>query len=322
MLVVRPLGMAPKRPRTIRVGASGRRMDLELHQLDLRYQALRRRSSRKERAVLASVAAIGQQSPVVVVPGDRSAVLVDGYKRVRALRQLGRDVVQAVSWPMPQAEALLLERLMRNAEADSALEQGWLIQELSERCGLPLTELAKRFDKSPSWASRRLQLVRELPESIQELVRAGRLQAHAAMKHFVPLARASREDAEAVARACGAGQFSTRDVAAICAAWRGGTQATRELILKSPELVLRAQEEAAKPPEQLAPEARLLNDFAALCAIARRAMKLVREAGWPAAARAELHRAAQSARADADHLFTLCRKELFVAGPEHQDRGS
>lgn len=211
---------------------------------------------------------------------------------------------------------------MRNAEADSALEQGWLIRELIERCGLPLAELAKRFDKSPSWASRRLQLVRELPESIQEWVRAGKLQAHAAMKHFVPLARASREDAEAVARACGAGQFSTRDIAALCAAWRGGTQVTRELILKSPELVLRVQQEVAKPPEQLAPEARLLNDFSALCAIARRAMKLLREKGWPPAACDELHRAAHGARADTDLLFALCRKELLVVGPEHQDRRS
>jgi ParB/RepB/Spo0J family partition protein len=295
-------------------------MDLELHQLDLRYQGLRRRSPRKERAVLASVAEIGQQTPVVVVPGEASAVLVDGYKRVRVLKQLGRDTVHAVGWTMPHAEALLLERLMRNAEADSALEQGWLIQELCERCGLPLTELAKRFDKSPSWASRRLQLVRELPEPIQELVRSGKLQAHAAMKHLVPLARASRADAEAVAHACGAGQFSTREVAALCAAWRGGTQATRQLILKSPELVLRAQTEAAKPPELLAPEARLLNDFAALCAIARRAMRLLRDGGWPAAARDELHRASETARADADLLFSLCRKELLVAGPENQDR--
>lgn len=288
-------------------------MDLELHQLDLRYEALRRRGARKERAVLASIAEIGQQTPVVVVPGDGVAVLLDGYKRVRALRQLRRDTVRAVGWSMPHGEALLLERLMRNAEADSALEQGWLIRELIERCGLPLTDLAKRFDKSPSWASRRLQLVRELPESIQDLVRGGKLQAHAAMKHFVPLARTSRADAEAVARACGARHMSTRDVAALCAAWRGGTQATRELILERPELVLRAQAEAAKPKEVLAPEARLLNDFAALCAIARRATRLVRDGGWPAAARDELHRASMTARSEAESLFSLCRRELLIA---------
>lgn len=295
-------------------------MDIELHQLDLRYEALRRRNARKERAVLASLAEIGQQTPVVVVPSDGHSVLLDGYKRVRALKKLGRDSVRAVGWPMPQAEALLLERLMRNAEADSALEQGWLIRELSEHFGLTLTELAKRFDRSTSWASRRLQLVRELPESIQELVRVGQLQAHAAMKHLVPLARATRADAEAVAKACGARHMSTREVAALCAAWRGGTAATRELILDNPELVLRAQDEARKPAETLAPEARLLNDFSALCGIARRASRILRDGGWPAVARDELHRAAQLARSETDLFFSLCRKELLVAGPEHQDR--
>lgn len=295
-------------------------MELELHQLDLRYETLRRRSPRKERAVLASLAEIGQQTPAVVVPAEGPVVLLDGYKRVRALKHLRRDTLRVVQWPLGQTEALLLERLMRNAEADSALEQGWLLRELSESGGMSLTELAKRFDKSPSWVSRRLQLVRELPASIQELVRTGQLQAHAAMKHLAPLARAKREDAEAVARVCGARQFSTREVAALCVAWRSGTDATRELILTNPELVLRAQEESGKPKEEVSPEARLLSDFGALSGIARRATRLLRAGGWPQAARGELHRASESARTEADLLFSLCRKELFVAGPEHQDR--
>jgi hypothetical protein len=42
-------------------------MELELHQLDLRYQDLRRRSPLGERQLLASLAEIGQQMPIVVV---------------------------------------------------------------------------------------------------------------------------------------------------------------------------------------------------------------------------------------------------------------
>jgi ParB family transcriptional regulator, chromosome partitioning protein len=64
--------------------------------------------------------------------------------------------VVATSWALPEPDALLLERLMRAAEADSALEQGWLVRELCERFGLSLTELSRRFDKTPSWVSRRL----------------------------------------------------------------------------------------------------------------------------------------------------------------------
>lgn len=267
--------------------------------------------------MLASLAEIGQQSPIIVLPGsEQRHIVLDGYKRVRALERLGRDTVCATAWALPEPEALLLERLMRNAEADSALEQGWLLRELSERFGLSLAELGKRFDKSSSWASRRLSLVRELPDSIQECVRAGKLQAHAAMRFLVPLARANRADAETLAQVCGARQMSTREVGALCAAWRGGTEATRALILKNPEVVLRAQDEARRPKEPAAPDARLLADFGALLGIARRATRLLREGGWPAAALEELHRAAESARTETDLFFTCCRKELQSARPE------
>lgn len=295
-------------------------MDFEIHQLDLRYQPLRRRSARRERSLLASLAELGQQTPVVVVPTDGKAVLLDGYKRVRALKQLGRDTVHGVGWSMPPSEALLLERLMRNAEADSAIEQGWLIRELCGVCGLSLSELARRFDKSTSWVSRRLQLVRELPESIQELVRDGRLQSHAAMKHLVPLARTNRIDAEAVARVCGARQFSVRDVAALCTAWRAGTEATRELLLQNPELILRAQDEALKAKQELNPQRQLLGDCSALAGIARRAARVLRDTDRATLALTELHRAAGVAQTETESFFSLCRKESPHAGPEHQNR--
>lgn len=295
-------------------------MEMELHQLELRYEGLRRRSARKERAVLASLSEIGQQAPVVVLEvAEQRVVLLDGYKRVRALKRLGRDTVQTTRWALPEPEALLLERLMRTAEAESALEQGWLLKELSERFGLSASELAKRFDKSTSWVSRRQALVGELPESIQERVRQGQLVAHAAMKHLVPLARANRREAEQLAEAFGARQFSSREVEALCAVWRSGSPATRELLLRSPELVLRAQQEVRRAPEPVSPEQRLLRDLAALAGIARRAAGLLREGGWQSTAREELSRAARSALADTDCLFTLCRKELCHAGSESED---
>ncbi|MCI0569383.1 MAG: ParB N-terminal domain-containing protein [Myxococcaceae bacterium] len=295
-------------------------MDWELHQLELRYAALRRTSPRRERAVLASVAEVGQQLPVVVLPvAEGRAVLLDGYKRVRALARLGRDTVRATEWALPEVEALLLERLMRNGEADSPLEQGWLLRELCERFGLSAAEVAKRFDKSESWVSRRLGLVRQLPESVQEQVRQGRLAAHAAMRHLLPLARANDGEAERLAAVLGGRGLSTRDVGALCAAWRAGSAATRALILERPEVVLRAGAEAARPPPAVSPAERLLRDFAALGAIARRAARAVREgekAGWAQALHAQLGQAARGAESELASLFTLCRKEFGHAGHE------
>jgi len=120
-------------------------MELEFHQLALRYERLKVVRLEAERRLLASLAEVGQQVPMVVVKenADGRFVVIDGYKRVRALRRLGRDTVTAGCWPGGEAEALIATRLVQTAEPETVLEQSWLLAELHERFGLSLEELAK-----------------------------------------------------------------------------------------------------------------------------------------------------------------------------------
>ena len=177
-------------------------MEVELHQLEMRYERLRKRHPRAERGLLASLAEIGQQTPVAVVSEAERFVLIDGYKRVRALRRLARDVVLAMRWELEEVEALLLERGLRRGSED-ALDQAWLLAELQERFGYSLEDLARRFEHSKSWVSGRLALIQTLPGSIQDQVRLGALSARAAMKYLVPLARTDVEVATRFACASG-----------------------------------------------------------------------------------------------------------------------
>jgi ParB family chromosome partitioning protein len=159
-------------------------MQLEFHQLDRRVEHLRVRGRARQRRRLASLAESGQQTPIVVVASAEQPgryLVIDGYKRIAALEQLGRDTVEAVLWPMSEAEALVRDRSRRLRERETALEQGWLLQELEQRFGYGLEELARRFDRSTRWVSRRLALVELLPESVQQQVREGRITAHVAM---------------------------------------------------------------------------------------------------------------------------------------------
>jgi hypothetical protein len=55
---------------------------------------------------------------------------------IAALEQLGRDTVEAVLWSMSEAEAVVLERMLRFSPRESALEEGWLLAELQQRFGL------------------------------------------------------------------------------------------------------------------------------------------------------------------------------------------
>lgn len=252
-------------------------MELERHQLDLRYEGLKCRSAVRERRLVASLAELGQQVPIVVVEaGDEGRfVVIDGYKRIRALRRLGRDTVGALTWQLSESEALVVDRLMGQGPSDSAIEQGWLLRELHGRFGLSLEELAQRFDRSRSWVSRRLGLVRELPEEIQHRVRSGELHAHAAMRYLLPLARANGKDALRFAAAIAGKGLSTRQVGELYQGYRSRSAKTRELVLCDPQLYLRTREECRRPPDAtpLASADQLLRDFDMLGSIARRALR-------------------------------------------------
>src|SRR5438270_540614 len=227
-------------------------MQLEFHQLDRRWEHLRVRHPARQRRLLASLADSGQQTPIVVVAVEGQAdryVVIDGYKRIAALEQLGRDTVEAVVWPMSEAAAVLLDRSLRLSEHETALEVGWLLSELERRFGYSLDELARRFDRSPSWVSRRLALVELLPEAIQQQVREGKLAAQVAMKYLVPVARVSADDCTCMAAAFVAHHCNTRQAGQLYTAWRQGTRVVRERILAEPELFLKMQRQvpAARP---------------------------------------------------------------------------
>lgn len=301
-------------------------VDLELHQLDLRYESLRKRDLKKERGLVASMSEVGQLLPIVLVKVGETRVVVDGYKRVRALRRLSRDVVRATVWEMEEAEALLLERLMRSAEVEGPLEQGWLLREMQDRFSLSQSELARRFDKSISWVSRRLALLSELPEAIQALVRAGTLGAHAAMKHLVPLARANGPDSAKLAAVMAAQRLSTREVGAVCAGYTSGSEATRGLLLTDPRMFLRAQVLASrqKAAERSACQ-QVQDDLGALGGLARRAHRRLQQGLWQELSgdeREEVRRCVARARGDAACLFNRFEKEDMHAGPSSTDGNS
>lgn len=289
-------------------------MELELHQLELRYESLRKRHPVQERQLLASLAESGQQLPIVVIGEAARFVVIDGYKRVRALKRLARDTIRGTCWEIPEVEALLLERRMRCASED-ALDQAWLVAALQERFGLSLEDLARGFERSRSWVSRRLGLIQVLPGAIQEQVRAGTLSAHAAMKYLLPLARANATAATELARAIVACKPTTRQIGALCAGWRSGTERTRELILARPHLYLQAQV-AQSAPEPSATQ-RWLNDLGALAGIARRARKPLEQALLQrllAGERSEVDAGFARARAEADRLFARFALESGHAG--------
>ena len=242
------------------------RLDLEPHQLDLRYERLRLRREEAEQRLLGSLAACGQQVPIVVVavaeePGRFR--VIDGFRRLRALVRLGHDTIWATSWELTELDAMLLSRGLRTA-SETAIEQAWLVAELSERFHLDGEEMARRLARSASWVSRRLALVRVLPESVQEAVRSGHIAPHAAMRHLVPLARAKPAQCAELAAAGGPHRLTSRELGEFVRLLRCASRLDRPRLLADPRLALQARQALSVSEE--APSLLWLREVEALAA--------------------------------------------------------
>jgi ParB/RepB/Spo0J family partition protein len=256
-------------------------MELEFHQLAMKYEGLRMASPAFQARLMVSLAAEGQQQPVLVVQSDSEAggyVLIDGYRRVSALRALTRDTVEAMLLPLGEVAALIFRYCQQSAPERSALEEGWFLRELTEVEGMSRAELSRRLQRSESWVSRRLSLVRELPESVQQRVRSGELCSHAAAKYLVPLARAKRLDCEKLgSNLAGAGRISDRQMQMLYTAYRSADAQGRSRVVANPLLFLKSAEQLTGEPEQPGKDEMqsVLDDLQILDAVSGRARRRI-----------------------------------------------
>jgi hypothetical protein len=106
--------------------------------------------------------------------------------------------------------------------------------------------LAARLARSASWVSRRLGLVRDLPDALQDLVRRGEVPAQAAMKYLLPLSRANAQAADVLSRSLRGRRWSVREVAAVYAGWRAATPQGRARVVAEPGLYCAALAETRR----------------------------------------------------------------------------
>src|SRR5271165_6088782 len=129
--------------------------DLDLHRLELRFAASRLVEPRAVERIARSIERGGE---------DGAMVVVDGYRRIAAVRQLGRDTVRVEVWPCSVTEALVAVLARSQDRPFAAIEEALALRELVQGQGLSQHELARRCGRDVSWVSRRLQLLSGLPD--------------------------------------------------------------------------------------------------------------------------------------------------------------
>jgi ParB/RepB/Spo0J family partition protein len=223
-------------------------VEVELDSLDLRYAKLRARRPALEKRLMASLEEVGQQSPVIVVAGEEPGrwVLIEGRKRVRALKRLKADAVNAVVWELAPPQALIAAYQLQDGTGWNALEEGWLVWELVRGGGLSLGEVGRRLERSKAWVSGRLGLVEGLPERVLEGVQSGKIGAYVATRYLLPFARANASDCEKLAEKIMEQEFRSREVEALCQHYAVAGAKARIRMVEEPARFLAALKAARK----------------------------------------------------------------------------
>jgi ParB family chromosome partitioning protein len=230
------------------------RLDVDLHLLELRFAGARLIEPQAVEKLARSIERDGQVVPLIVVgaAADSSAkdaerlVLIDGYRRVAALRRLGRDRAFVERWPCDLTEALLGVLARTQGRSFAAIEEALLLRELTQGLGVSQREAARRCARDGSWVNRRLQLLASLPEAALAAVREGRLSSWAAARVIAPLARANAAHADRLLRAQGQARLSTRELGQWFEHYQKARRGVRERMVDHPRLFLQALNERAE----------------------------------------------------------------------------
>ena len=216
-------------------------MTMSITKIAERFAPLRIADPAAEQAMLRSMVKYGQQTPVVVCRIDDGALeLLDGFKRLRAGRQLGIKELTVrtldVGLRACKAAMLLLNRVGRPI---TSMEEALVVHSLCHEDGLNQVEIAVLLNCHKSWVCRRLALIERLCDEAQESIRLGLLPASLGAE----LARLQRCNQEHLLAAIRKQKLTWRETREVVSALLSKPQREHEAILKDPRAtVLRPDE--------------------------------------------------------------------------------
>jgi ParB/RepB/Spo0J family partition protein len=170
-------------------------VEIAISQIGQSYRRLRLVHPQADAGMVDSLRQFGQIFPVVVVALGERYELVDGFKRLRALKQLGYECVKArvVELGIHALKAAMIA-LNRRKGAICDLEEGMVVHSLCREDGLSQVEVALLLGRHKSWVCRRLSLIERLCDEALEHIRLGLIHTVIA-RELVRLPRGNQEAA-------------------------------------------------------------------------------------------------------------------------------
>jgi ParB-like chromosome segregation protein Spo0J len=222
------------------VGAYVGAKQVDLHRLELRFEATRIIDTAAVQRLADSIQTSGQLVACIAAGAQDSGalVLIDGYRRVNALKRLGTDTALVQCWHCPVGTALAQMLAHSFSRAFDPMEEALMLRELIDSLGLSQREAARQCARDVSWVQRRLVLLGALPQELVQAVRHTQVSSWAAARILAPLARANSEHARELLASMQADHLSTRELQAWFSHYQGAQHKQRQRMVEHPRLFI------------------------------------------------------------------------------------
>jgi KorB domain len=206
---------------------------VELSTLDLRYESYRMRNPAAEARLLASIAERGIEEALEGVDVAGASILLNGFKRYRCASKLRIRMAPYASLGEDEATAIVTLLRVSNDRSLTILEQARFIEELRQRNGMSVADIAGRLSRSKSWVSMRLGLMTEMSAPVREKLFRGEFPVYPYMytlRQFMRMNGVRRQDLEDFVVALSGKKLSLREIEQLAHGYFRGPAAFREAI--------------------------------------------------------------------------------------------
>lgn len=229
-------------------------VEIVVDTFDERYRALRLVRPRSVLTMRESLERCGQLTATIAVRcEDEKLALLDGFKRLDAVRHLGRKVLRTRVVEMSeQAAVAAIYHFNQSGRGLNDLEQALVVRRLYRDHGLTQLEIGELLGRHKSWVSRRLQLIERLSEDVQNDLRVGLTSITVARE----VSRLPRGNQGEVAASIAEHGLTTRQAARFVELFEQTSQRSQQrAILETPHQALDA--DASTRPSTITPDPRL-----------------------------------------------------------------
>jgi len=207
--------------------------EVELVNLDLRYESYRMKNAALEVRLLASIAQRGIEEPLEGVDQGSGGILLNGFKRYRCAAKLGLGVVPYIG--LGEQEAVAIVNLLRvsNSKSLSILEQAAFIAQLRQLGKMSGTDIAEQLSRSKSWVSMRLGLMAEMSPRVRETIFRGDFPVYVYMytlRQFMRMNGVAKQSIEDFVVAVSGKKLSVRELEQLAQGYFRGPESFRDAI--------------------------------------------------------------------------------------------